>query len=113
MRKTVQINGNNIAMKRLDNTEEQRYLNARKQAREIRSFYINLMCYCIVIPALAVVNYLATPDKIWAIFPMLGWGTGLAFHGMGAFQYNPFLGDKWKERKIKELMEKDKTDKYY
>ena len=47
----------------------------------------------------------------WAIFPIVGWGFGLAGHAMEAFDYNPFLGKSWEDKKIRELMEKDDFDK--
>jgi hypothetical protein len=37
----------------------------------------------------------------------LGWGIGLAFHGMKVFNYTPLLGKNWEERKLKEFMEQE------
>ena len=88
--------------------EKERYERAKKKAGDIRSFYFNLMCYCIVIPILIFINLTYTPEYYWFFFSMFGWGIGLCFHGMGAFDYNPFLGKGWEERKIKELLEKEK-----
>ena len=81
---------------------------AKKQAKEIRSFYINLMCYCIVIPILIALNLKLTPDQYWFQYSMLGWGTGVVFHGLSAFNCSPILGRNWEERKIQEILEKEK-----
>lgn len=86
--------------------EEKRYLKAKERVEQIKGFYGNLISYCIVIPFLWWLNY-RTTDFLWAIFPTFGWGIGLFFHGMEAFGYNPFLGRRWEDRKIRELMEKD------
>jgi hypothetical protein len=43
---------------------------------------------------------------------MLGWGIGVLFHGMKAFNYSPFLGKDWEERKLKEFMDQEKNKKY-
>ena len=49
---------------------------------------------------------------MWFLFPMFGWGLGLMFHAMDAFDWNPFLGSNWQEKKIKELMNKDNFKNY-
>jgi hypothetical protein len=96
-------------MERLDSLEEERlYKKAQKKAREIRGFYIHLAVYCVVIPALVAVNLIFTPGYYWFFFSMFGWGIGLAFHAMEVFSWNPFLGKGWEERKIKELIEREK-----
>lgn len=83
------------------------YLRSKKRAIAIRSFYINLLCYCIVIPSLAIFNIIYTPEFYWFLFSALGWGIGLSFHGMEAFNYHPFLGKDWERRKIDELLKKE------
>lgn len=87
------------------------YDKAKKKAREIRSFYYNLMCYCIVIPTLIFINLYFTPEHIWFYWSMLGWGIGLFFHGMGAFGWSPFLGKDWEEKKLKQFMEEEQQRK--
>lgn len=86
--------------------EEKRYLKAKERVEQIKGFYGNLIAYCLVIPFLWYINY-RTTNFLWAIFPTLGWGIGLFFHGMEAFGYNPFLGRRWEEKKIRQLMEKE------
>ncbi len=86
--------------------EEKRYAKAKERVKAIKDFYGNLIAYCIVIPFLWWLN-LRTTDFLWAFFPTIGWGFGVAVHGMEAFGYNPLWGKRWQERKIRELMEKD------
>ncbi len=88
------------------NRDEDKYQKAKKRVEEIKGFYSNLMTYLIVIPLLGYLNY-RTTDFPWAIFPAVGWGLGLLFHGICAFGFNPLLGKNWEERKIKELMNSD------
>ncbi|RKR07898.1 histidine kinase [Maribacter vaceletii] len=83
--------------------EDKRYQKAKERVESIKGFYGNLIAYCIVIPMLIVLNYRTTSFP-WAIFPTLGWGFGLAVHGMEAFGYNPLWGKSWEERKLKEYM---------
>ncbi|MEH6681753.1 MAG: 2TM domain-containing protein [Sediminicola sp.] len=84
--------------------DEKRYLKAKERVEAIKSFYGNLLSYCLVIPILAYINY-RTTNFPWVIFPILGWGFGLLMHGMEAFGYNPFFGKRWEERKMREYME--------
>ena len=87
--------------------EETEYDRAKRKVKEIKSFYYNLACYCIVIPILVYINLTFTPHFQWFWFSAAGWGTGLLVHGLAAFSYMPFLGKDWEQKKIKELMEKD------
>ncbi len=89
-----------------EHIEEKRYLKAKERVEEIKGFYGNLVSYCLVIPFLWWINS-RTTSFTWAIFPTIGWGIGVFFHGMEAFGYNPLWGKRWEEKKIRELMEKD------
>ncbi|MCM4165724.1 MULTISPECIES: 2TM domain-containing protein [unclassified Arenibacter] len=84
--------------------EEKRYQKAKEQVEAIKGFYGNLISYCVVVPILAIVNY-NTGSFPWVLFPAVGWGFGVAVHGMEVFGYNPFLGKNWEERKIQKYME--------
>ncbi|MBT8291832.1 MAG: Pr2TM family membrane protein [Eudoraea sp.] len=86
---------------------DKRYQKAKERVNEIKGFYGNLIAYCIVISFLVWLNLKST-NFPWAIFPAMGWGFGLLIHGMEAFGYNPLWGKNWEEKKIKELMDKDK-----
>jgi hypothetical protein len=84
--------------------DEKRYLKAKERVEAIKSFYGNLISYCLVIPILVYINYRTTSFP-WVIFPILGWGFGLLMHGMEAFGYNPLFGKRWEEKKMREYME--------
>jgi len=84
--------------------EDKLYEKAKERVEAIKGFYGNLLSYCIVIPILWFINY-RTTDFIWAIFPTLGWGFGVAMHAMEAFGVNPLWGKRWEEKKMRELME--------
>jgi hypothetical protein len=90
------------------NQEYERYQAARKKVKEIKGFYANLVSYILVISFLTFINLKYTPEHLWFYWPMLGWGIGLLFHGFGVFNLVPFFGNDWEEKKIKELMDKEK-----
>jgi len=81
------------------------YLKAKKQVKDIKDFYGNMVSYCVVIPLLAFINYQTSWQFKWFIFPMIGWGLGLALQAFSVFGY----GRSWEERKINELMEKQQN----
>jgi len=90
------------------NEENNAYLRAKKRVDELKGFYGNLTSYCIVIPSLTVINYITYWDHKWFIYPMLGWGLGVTFHAIGVFGY----GKSWEERKIQEIINKDKSNSW-
>ncbi len=85
------------------NSQELKYQRAQEKVKKIKEFQVNLFLYCIIIPGLALLNYLTT-DFLWFFFPMAGWGLGLFFHYMEAYDYHPILGKNWEARKIKQYM---------
>jgi hypothetical protein len=84
------------------------YKSVRKKVKEMKHFYINLTGYVVVIFTLFVINIITYPYYLWFLWPALGWGIAIALHGMSVFNATPFLGSGWEERKIRELVEKEK-----
>ncbi|WP_294279002.1 2TM domain-containing protein [uncultured Chryseobacterium sp.] len=91
---------NEISIK--TDTSDKAYERAQKRVKELKSFYGNLTSYCIVIPSLVIINLITSPDDLWFYYPMLGWGIGIAAHGISAFG----IGKRWEEKKIREILEK-------
>ncbi|MDR1332646.1 MAG: 2TM domain-containing protein [Tannerella sp.] len=87
-----------------DNEARQR---AERRANELRGFYSHLLTYCIVNAGLFLIDCLTSPGRWWFFWPLLGWGIGLLCHGLGISRCG-LWGEAWKERKIAELMEKEK-----
>ncbi|WP_264521923.1 2TM domain-containing protein [Flavobacterium sp. N1994] len=94
------------------NEEYERYQRAKKQVDEIRGFYGHLLSFVLVMLILLFINLKYTPQNLWFFWPMLGWGIGLLFHGLKAFNFSPFLGKDWEQKKIKEFIDKEKGNKY-
>lgn len=95
-------------MKKKDALPDNPYGRARKKARALRRFYIALTVYCLVMLVLITINLLTTPEVLWFQYSAIGWGCAMIFYGMRVFDYNPFLSKGWEERKIQELIAKDK-----
>jgi len=86
--------------------EQARYQEAKKRVEEIKGFYFHLVTYIIINAVLVVINLLTSPEYLWGIWPLVGWGVGLVIHAFSVF--SNLWGNSWEERKIKEIMEKDK-----
>ncbi len=86
---------------------EKRFERAKKRVDELKGFYVHFTIYLIMLPVFIYLNFISTSYP-WALFPIIGWGLGLTGHAMEVYRYNPFLGKDWEERKIRELMKKDK-----
>mgnify|MGYP005823879603 CR=1 FL=1 len=87
---------------------EKRYVNATEYVEKLKGFYIHFTIYLIFVPVFIYLNYTSGSDFPWAIFPIGGWGFGVAGHAAETFNWNPFFGKNWEERKIRELMDDDR-----
>lgn len=92
--------------------KENNYFKAQKKVEEIKAFYGHMASYVVVNTGLAVLNIVTSPEHLWFLYPALGWGIGLVLHGCKTFDYMPFLSNEWEERKLKELMDKDKSNRW-
>ena len=91
--------------------EEEKYQKAKKRVEEMKGFYGHLTSYIIVNLFLIFVNLKTSPEHLWFFWPTVGWGIGLIFHGLRVFNFLPFLGKDWEERKMKEYMEEEERRK--
>ena len=61
-----------------------------KRLAETRvAFKQHLISFVVIIPALFILDYVTSGRILWAYWPLLGWGIGLAIHGFHA--YGPFI----------------------
>ncbi|GAB1309778.1 histidine kinase [Urechidicola sp. KH5] len=89
-------------------TDSTKYMRAKKRVEDLKEFYGSLVAYVVVIPFLVYINYRTYWGFQWFWFPMFGWGLGLVIQAFKTFGY----GQGWEERKIKELMEKNKRNQF-
>lgn len=104
-------------MEDFNTIEQQRFERAKKRVRAVSGFYRHLMVYILVNVFLIVVYYVnLDPGEKFLKFGTFStaffWGIGLAFHALSVFSNNVFFGKDWEERKIQEIMDKQKKDKW-
>jgi protein-S-isoprenylcysteine O-methyltransferase Ste14 len=85
----------------------------RKQVHRLAEFYRHALTYVCVIGLLWVICLLTLRQfnghwwSYWAIWPTLGWGIGLFFHGLSVMPRAQSWGRDWEERKVRELMARE------
>jgi len=100
-------------MNKIPSDEEIRYEIASKKVKKIKGFYSHLIIYIVINTIILIANYQFW-NKSGSFFSWNNlstaffWGIGLVAHGFSVFGTNIFLGKDWEEKKIKELMNKDK-----
>ncbi len=72
---------------------------ARERIEELREFYAHVAAYVAVNAFLLLVNLITSPGFLWFVFPLGGWGIGLAIHAVTVF----WTGNDWEARKMEEL----------
>ena len=90
--------------------EELKYQRAQKRVEAIKGFYIHLGVYLLVNLLLFLINILTSPDDLWFYWVLLGWGIGIVAHAFSVFGAGRLFGADWEEKKIREIMEEEKTD---
>lgn len=69
-------------------SEEEIYRQAEKRVAAKRGFFIHLAVYIAVHILLVLIWAFAAGGGFpWFIFPIVGWGIGLLFHGLGVFVF--------------------------
>lgn len=93
--------------------ENFRYKQAQKKVKHIKGFYVHLTIYLFINAAIVIVNlqnhHFTAGKDLWVLFTTpFFWGIGLFFHWVRVFGPNVIFGKEWEERKVKELMDKEK-----
>lgn len=89
------------------------YQQAKKQVDKLRGFYGHLFSYVGVNLLIAYFNYTHLDKgesyfQVKNFFTAIFWGIGLLAHALFVFLPNFDFAKKWEERKIKEIMNKNK-----
>ena len=87
--------------------DDEKYEEAKKRVKELAEFYRNFISYIFFNIILILINLVTSPDSLWFYWVTIFWGIGIALHAANVFILKGrFLGKKWEEKKIKEIMKK-------
>ena len=92
------------------NEQEIKYQRAKKRVEALRWFYAHLGVYVLVSLFLFLLNIVTEPDVLWFYWPLLLWGIVIVGHAFYVFSFDRLFGADWEEKKIREIMEKEKKD---
>ncbi len=99
------------------NIEEAKLYEAYKKVKRIKGFYIHALVF-IVINIMSLIMKFQDLDAGENLFQfknfstIIFWGLGLIAHGLSVFLPNFILGNDWEDKKIKELMNNHKNNKW-
>ena len=84
---------------------QKNYRKSRKRVKRIKGFYQHFGTWVVFSVFFIMLNIFTSPYDFWAIFPILGWGTGVAIHGLSVLGL-PGLGKDWEKRMIQREMDR-------
>ncbi len=70
----------------------------------IKAFYHNLFTFVITISCLTALNLVISPNYLWVLWCVFGWGIGLLFHGIQAFELFSLFSPKWEKAQIEKRL---------
>jgi len=88
--------------------DQDRYERAKKRVRELKDFYSHLIVYAGVNFMLFIINWITSPGAWCFYWVTIFCGIGIMWHAIATFATGRVESKEWEEKKIKELMEKDK-----
>ncbi|RMB59485.1 histidine kinase [Dokdonia sinensis] len=84
--------------------ENKKYKLAKEQVEKMKGFYVHFAIYLLFVPIFIYLNVQSTSFP-WALFPIGGWGLGVAGHASETFNWSPIFNKEWEKRKIQQYME--------
>jgi hypothetical protein len=95
--------------------DQELYQKARLKAESKIRFYIHFAVYLGVNIILLIINLKTSPDRLWFLYPFVGWGLALFLHGLkvlGVFNFSAakqqLIEKELAKEKYKKQMEGDR-----
>ncbi|MFK2819938.1 2TM domain-containing protein [Flavobacteriaceae sp. LMIT009] len=104
------------------NNQNDARLRATQRVDKLRGFYTHVTAYVFVSLVLLIVwlirdhidngFFRSIANDTVLLFIWIGWGVGLLVHIVAIFILPLILGENWKERKIRQVMEEEEEIKF-
>ena len=104
------------------NNQNDARLRATQRVDKLRGFYTHVAAYVFVSLVLLIVwlirdhidngVFRSIANDTVLLFIWIGWGVGLLVHIVAIFILPLILGENWKERKIRQVMEEEEEIKF-
>ena len=82
---------------------EREEVQAFQYVRKLKGLYRHAAQYAVVIPLLWAINLWQGIGYLWAVWPTLGWGIGLAAHALSLRVFgggSRILGPQWEREQV-------------
>lgn len=89
-------------------TEQER--EALEYVRDIKGFYSHLIVYLIAVPLFVAAGLYYPTDQTWYVWPILGWGLGVAAHGLAVYEVFFLFGEDWERRQVEKRLRRQGQD---
>ncbi len=93
-----------------DDDDDERHLppeeRIRRQVRRERRFYRNLITFAVIIAFLAFINLMTSPENLWFLWVLGGWGIAIAFQAANVFGRGRMFGEDWERREVERRLER-------
>ena len=66
-------------------TQADEYAKARERAKAKYGFFVHAGVYVAVMVLLVFVNLATSPQAIWFVWPLIGWGIAVVMHAVRVF----------------------------
>ncbi len=76
---------------------------ARRRVKARLGLYIHATVYVVVNAFLALVQSQATPQVHWSLWPLAGWGIGLAIHAAVVYLGNSGVRERMEAEEMRKL----------
>ncbi len=79
-------------------------MEAFRHVRRLRRFYMHLFRYVVINIGLVIINLITSPNHLWVLWVIGGWGLGLLSHAMSVFGPHWMLGPDWERREVEKRL---------
>jgi transcriptional regulator with XRE-family HTH domain len=86
------------------NSSEKQEKEAFRHVRKLRGFYIHLFQYVIIVGLLTILNIAFSPNYLWVLWVIAGWGLGLLSHAFAVFRPSSVLGPQWERTQVEKRL---------
>ncbi len=102
----------------LDQTADERQDAARRYVEQLRSFYVHAAVFSAGMTAIFAVSLLTNLSSgiasewsaWWSVWALIGWGAGIAVHGLVVRVNRPSLASStWEQRQIERMLGTGRT----
>jgi len=77
---------------------------AMEYVQGLKSFYLHAMVFVVINIFIMLVNLITSPDYLWFLWALLGWGLGLALHALSTFDWLGRFDSEWEKKQIEKRL---------